>query len=264
MTATFLGMVHLAALPSARRGGDFEPVLEAALADARALAAGGVDGIFVENFNDAPFHRGTRDDPVAPDVPAALAVAARTIRLETGLPVGVNCLRNDAVAAIGAATVAGARWIRVNVLTHCYVTDQGRIDGEAARLAAYAKQIGARVQILADVLVKHAVPLAAAPLEVLVRDLIERAGADGVIVSGRRTGAAVDAEQLATVRGLAGDFPVWIGSGLTADNAARLLPLCDGAIVGSSLQVVGADGRRRVDVARVRQLRAAFDAPRAG
>lgn len=261
MAATFLGMVHLAALPSARRGGgDFEPVLEAALADARALAAGGVDGVIVENFNDAPFRRGTRDDPVCPDVPAALAVVARSIRLETGLPVGINCLRNDAVAALGAAVVAGARWIRVNVLTGCSVTDQGRIDGEAARLAAYAKLTGARVQILADVLVKHAVPLAAAPLAVLVQDLVERSGADGVIVSGTRTGAPVDIEQLAEVRRAAGTFPVWIGSGLTAENAARLLPLCDGAIVGSSLQIVGDDGRRRVDVQRVRRLRAAFDA----
>ena len=44
------------------------------------------------------------------------------------------CLRNDGIAALGAAAVAGARWVRINILAGAYVTDQGVIDGEAARV----------------------------------------------------------------------------------------------------------------------------------
>ncbi|MGE3881450.1 MAG: BtpA/SgcQ family protein, partial [Planctomycetota bacterium] len=48
--------------------------------------------------------------------------------------------------------------------------------------------------------------------------------------------------------------PLWIGSGLTEANAAELWPLCDGAIVGTSLKVAGRV-LGAVDVERVRSLR---------
>lgn len=258
MTRTFLGVVHLAPLPSSSRGGSaFEPVLERAVADARALATGGVDGIVVENFGDAPFHKGTQGCSVPPDVPAALAVVAREVRLATGLPVAINCLRNDGQAALGAAAIAGARWIRVNVLIGAYVTDQGVIEGEAARLAAYRRQLGADTEILADLFVKHAEPLVATPIAVAAKDLAERSGAAGLILSGRRTGESVDAALLRQVRAAVPGFPIWIGSGLTVANAAELAPLCDGAIVGTALKrdaVVTAE----VEVARVAALVSAF------
>ncbi|HLQ37995.1 MAG TPA: BtpA/SgcQ family protein, partial [Planctomycetota bacterium] len=160
MAKPLLGVVHLQPLPSAARHRDMASVFAAAMADARALQQGGVDGVVVENFGDAPFHKGTAGDPVPPDVPAALAVIARAIRTEFDLPVAINCLRNDGMAALGAAAVAGARWIRVNVWAGACVTDQGVIEGEAARVLAYKKRLGASVQVLADFLVKHSTPLA--------------------------------------------------------------------------------------------------------
>ena len=46
-----IGVVHLLPLPtSARWGGDLEAVMERAEQEATALAAGGVDGIIIENF----------------------------------------------------------------------------------------------------------------------------------------------------------------------------------------------------------------------
>ena len=56
-----LGVVHLLALPSAARHRSMDAVLQAALADARAYAEGGFDGLIVENFGDAPFHKGTAE-----------------------------------------------------------------------------------------------------------------------------------------------------------------------------------------------------------
>jgi membrane complex biogenesis BtpA family protein len=251
-----LGVVHLLPSPSSARGRPgIGPVLEAAVRDARALAEGGVDGLLLENFGDAPFHKGTRDDPVPPDVVAVLAVVAREVGAVTGLPLGVNCLRNDGCAALGVAAVVGARWVRVNVLAGAMVTDQGVIEGEAARVLAYRKQLGADVEILADLLVKHAEPLGAQDPVRAARDLAARSGASGLIVTGTRTGAPVEVERLRRVKDAVGGFPVWIGSGLDEHNAAMLWPLCDGAIVGSSLK---ADGvvTAPVDPARVGRLRA--------
>jgi uncharacterized protein len=256
MTARpLLGVVHLRALPSARRHAGMAAVLTAALADAEAWAAGGCDGIVVENFGDAPFHRGNAADPVPPDVVAGLAVVADRIRAATGLPLAINCLRNDGIAALGVAAVVGARWVRINVLAGAYVTDQGVIEGEAARVHAYRRRLGCDVQVLADHLVKHAVPLQPIDPGHGALDLAERAGADGIVLSGARTGLAVDGDLLATVRAAVGAFPLWLGAGLDVHNAGELWPRCDGAIVGTSCK---RDGRidAPVDVARVRALRA--------
>jgi membrane complex biogenesis BtpA family protein len=256
MQRSLMGVVHLGPCPSARRAtAAFDEVLERALADARALGEGGVDAIMVENFGDAPFHKGSREDPVPPDVPAALAVAARAIRLATGLPVGINCLRNDGIAALGAAAVAGARFVRVNVLTGSMVTDQGLIDGEAARLAAYGRQLAGPAPILlADLLVKHASPLAALDPAGAARDLAERSGAGGLVLTGSRTGEPVDEALLDQVQAAVPTFPIWIGSGVRPERAAALWSRCAGLIVGTALKV---DGRVEapVDPARVAALR---------
>jgi membrane complex biogenesis BtpA family protein len=252
-----LGVVHVAALPSAAKHVSMQDVLAKALADARVYARCGFDGVIVENFGDAPFHKGTRDDPVPPDVPAALAVVAARIAAETGLPLGVNCLRNDGAAALGVAAAVGARWIRVNVLAGVYATDQGIVEGDAARLFAYRKQLHSDVAVLADFLVKHASPLA--PVDVAVgaggaRDLAERSGAHGLVLSGARTGVAVDVGFFDTVRASVGAFPIWVGAGLTTANAAALWPRCDGAIVGTFCK---RDGRvtEPVDADRAQALR---------
>ena len=254
-----LGVVHLRALPSARGHRSMDEVMAKALADAEAIARGGFDGLVIENFGDAPFHKGTQDDPVPPDVPAALAVVAHEARRRWDLPVMINCLRNDGVAALGVAAVVGARWVRVNVLAGAYVTDQGVIEGEAARLAAYRRQLGTRTEILADFLVKHAQPLAPlAPPAVAAaaQDLAERSGAGGLVLSGSRTGAPVDVAFFDSVRAAVGRFPIWLGSGLGVANAAELWPRCDGAIVGTALKR-GGRVTAPVDLGRVRLLRQA-------
>lgn len=255
-----LGVVHLQASPSAARHRSMSELLATAVADARAYAAAGFDGLIVENFGDAPFHRGTAEDPVPPDVVAALAVAAQAVAVATALPVGINCLRNDGIAALGVAAAVGARWIRVNVLAGSYATDQGLITGEAARLFAYRRQLHSNVEVLADFLVKHGTPLV--PIDVIggAKDLAERSGAAGIVLSGRRTGEPVAGELLSAVRAAVGAFPIWLGSGLDVDNAAALWPQCDGAIVGSACK---RDGRvlAPVDPGRARALRAACPPP---
>jgi uncharacterized protein len=251
-----LGVVHLQASPSAHRHRSMASLLEAAVADARAYAAGGFDGLVIENFGDAPFHKGTAADPVPPDVVATLAVAAQAVQAATKLPLAINCLRNDGIAALGVAAAVGARWIRVNVLAGAYATDQGVIEGEAARLFAYRRRLPARIEVLADFLVKHATPFAPIDVAAAARDLRDRSGAVGIVLSGARTGEPVDPALLASVRAAVGAFPIWLGSGLGVENAAALWPRCDGAIVGTACKH-DAHVEDPVDVARVRALRAA-------
>jgi predicted TIM-barrel enzyme len=63
-TNPVIGVVHLLPLPtSARWGGSLTAVIERAEQEATALAAGGVDGIIVENFFDAPF---TKEKSIRP------------------------------------------------------------------------------------------------------------------------------------------------------------------------------------------------------
>lgn len=248
-----VGMIHLLPLPgSPRWGGDMDVVIERALADAQALVQGGMDGLMVENYLDTPFYPGR----VPPETVAALAVVVREVVLAVSVPVGVNVLRNDAASALAIATATGARMIRVNVHTGAMLADQGWLVGEAHETLRLRSRLEAPVAILADVLVKHATPPAGLDLAQAARDAVYRGLADGLIVSGSGTGQATDPERIRAVKAAVPEAPVWIGSGLTPETARTLLPLADGAIVGSALMRDGQAGRG-VEIERVRALVAA-------
>jgi membrane complex biogenesis BtpA family protein len=248
-----VGMVHLHPLPGAPRwAGSVEETLRRATLDARTLAEGGVDGVMVENFGDAPFY----PERVPPETIAAMTLAARAVVEAVSVPVGVNVLRNDAASALAIAAVAGARFIRVNLHTGAMWSDQGLLQGRAHETLRRRRELDAAVCILADVLVKHAMPPAPAPIESVARDLIERGLADGLIVSGIGTGEPTEIEEVRRVKSVAGETPVWIGSGLTAESAPSLLAVADGAIVGTAMKE-GGDVLAPVDAERVRALVAA-------
>jgi membrane complex biogenesis BtpA family protein len=156
------------------------------------------------------------------------------------LPLGINVLRNDGAAALAIAVAVGAAAIRVNVLTGARVTDQGVIEGRAAELLRQRHDLAAAVQIWADVFVKHSAPLAVRDLADETKDLVQRALADAVLVTGAGTGEAVDPDRLRTVRAAAGAAEIYVASGATIASLPELLKLCDGVIVGSALR---ADGR---------------------
>lgn len=250
-----VGVVHLPPLPGAPRfDGDREAVHERALADARALAAGGADGLIVENYGDVPFYP---DDVPAHVVAEMTAVAAE---IDAGLPVGVNVLRNDAAAALSVAHAAGGAFVRANVHTGIQATDQGLVEGQAHDTLRLRDRLDADVAILADVAVKHAAPLAARPLRAAVRETVERGLADGVIVSGPATGEPADTADLRTAADACADLdvPLFVGSGVTADNASELLAVADGAIVGTALKA-GGETAGPVDERRVRRVVAAVE-----
>ncbi|HJK90490.1 MAG TPA: BtpA/SgcQ family protein [Polyangiaceae bacterium LLY-WYZ-15_(1-7)] len=249
-----VGVLHLPALPGdPRPAGDFRAAEAHALRDAERLAEAGFDALIVENFGSAPFPKGTAGHRLPPHQVAFMALVVRAAAERTGLPIGVNCLRNDALAALGIAAATGAAFVRVNVHTGAYVTDQGLIEGEADVSLRYRAQLGAEVALLADVLVKHASPLAPLGAEQAAEEALDRGGAEGIVVTGRGTGQPVDPELLAEARRGAGERPVWIGSGLVPETASTLAPLADAAIVGTFTKE-GGDVRAPVDPSRARHI----------
>ncbi len=260
-----IGMIHLPPLPDAPRydrDGGRERLHEAARRDAERLAAGGVDAVLVENFGDAPFY----PDDVPKHVVAELTSLARTVRETVDCPMGINVLRNDGAAAVAVAAAAGARFARINVHVGARVADQGLLEGQAHETMRLRERIDADVRVLADVDVKHSAPLAAEAFEAeSLAESAERGLADGVIVSGARTGRATpleaveDAVDRRDALGL--DAPVLVGSGVTPDTVADLLRVADGVIVGTALKE-GGDTTNPVSVGRVEELVAAADGVR--
>lgn len=251
-----LGMLHLRPLPGSPRGGSVEEALDAARADAEALAGAGVDGLIVENFGDSPFAK----DRVPPVTVAAMAVIAREIRREHNVPLGINVLRNDAEAALSIAHVAAADFIRVNVHVGAVVADQGILEGRARETLLLRRALGASVLVFADIRVKHARPLGgglgADDLLAEARDAASRGGADALIVSGAATGAAADPEDVRIVSEAIAGTPVLVGSGVTPENVATFWPWADGLIVGTATKENG-DPKRRVDPKRAKEIVAA-------
>ena len=250
----FISVIHLPPLPgSPRWGGDMGAVLARAEEEARTLEGGGAHGIIVENFGDAPFRIGRLE----PETVSAMTLAVEKVRQVTNLPVGINMLRNDAVSAMAVAAVTGAAFIRVNVHYGVMAADEGLVEGEAYRTLRQRQALGADVKILADVLVKHAVPLRPADLGHMVRETLHRGLADGLIISGPATGMATSGTDVETARRAVPDAFILVGSGIDESNAAEVLARADGAIVGTSLKRDGVI-TNPVDPERVKRMASAI------
>ncbi|HEY9865608.1 MAG TPA: BtpA/SgcQ family protein [Candidatus Obscuribacterales bacterium] len=245
-----IGVVHLLPLPTSPRwGGNLKTVIDRAEQEATALASGGVNGIIVENFFDAPFAK----DQVDPAVVSAMTLIVQRIMNLVTLPIGINVLRNDAHSALAIAACTGAQFIRVNVLNGVMATDQGIIEGHAHEILRYRRELGSDVKILADVLVKHGRPLGSPNLTTAVQETIERALADGVILSGWSTGSPPSLEDLELAQAAAMGTPVFIGSGANWENVGTLIQAADGVIVSSSLKRHG-QIHQAIDPSRVSQF----------
>ncbi len=255
------GVIHLPALagaPGARGLSASEALSIAgarAVQEAKLLTQAGFDSIILENFGDTPFYK----TAVPPETIASMAVIAAAVREVSGLPLGINVLRNDARAALAIAAVAGAQFIRVNVLSGVAATDQGLIEGDAALLVRERERLAPGVRILADVLVKHARTLSGEDLALAIEEVALRAGADGVIVTGATTGRAASTETLRQAAHVCREIkrPLWIGSGMTPASFAELqgVPF-HGVIVGSALRAGGRAGAP-LDAKRIKAFVAA-------
>jgi len=245
-----IGMVHALPLPGSP---SYLPptgaIVERAVEDAILLEESGFDALLVENYGDAPFFA----DRVPPITVASLARVVAAVRAAVDVPVGVNVLRNDAIAALSIAAACDARFIRVNVLSSMMYTDQGPIVGQAARVARLRASLDPEIEVLADLFVKHATPPPGLRLEDAATDLRDRGMADGIIISGRGTGLPADEDLLHQVRQAVPDTRLLVGSGVDKESVASVLRTADGVIVGTAIKEDG-DVNRPVDPARARAL----------
>lgn len=242
-----IGMVHLKPLPGGPLARTPLPEIVAqALKDARALQAGGVDAVLVQNRGDRAFAA----DSAPPDVVAAMGAVVYEMVRAVALPVGVHVLRNDTAASIAIAHAAGARFIRSAVLTGVSPSAQGWLRGTPLDILRYRTAIGADdVLLLADVASMHNVR-SLAEVGGAAHDAVFFGAADAVVVSHRDEAQAEALQQAAA----AAKAPILVGGHATAENVTRLLRHGDGAIVGEAFEHRAREAG--VDAERVREFMA--------
>ena len=225
-----IGMIALPPMPGYPAFTGIDAVIDAALADLERLEAGGVDGALVENDFDQPHTM-----VGGAEIHAAMTRVTREVVARARIPIGVEVLLNDWRASLAIAAMTGARFIRIDFFVDRVMTKLGPFEPEPDAVLAYRKSIHAeQVQLFTDLQVKYTTMIGGPkPLAQSAREA-EAAGADAVIISGTETGIGPSPDDLREAH--ATSLPVLIGSGLTPENAHTLAPLCDGAIVGTSLR----------------------------
>jgi membrane complex biogenesis BtpA family protein len=223
-----IGMIHMPALPGAPDNKlSMKELTDFALSEADKLERAGLDACIVENVGDVPLLK----ENLAPYSVAAMALLTKAVVEHTEMKVGVNMLRNACEEALSVAHIAGAHFIRCNILIGAYATDQGIIEGCASRVARLRKALASRVLVFGDVHVKHAYPIFNVEIEYAAQDLAERGGADAIIVSGPRSPVPPPFERVKKVRD-AITKPVLIGSGVDLANVKEFYKNSDGVIIG--------------------------------
>ncbi|MET1124032.1 MAG: BtpA/SgcQ family protein [Archaeoglobaceae archaeon] len=242
MEKTLICAIHLKPLPGSPGYDNFEDVVDAALRDAAAAEEGGADAVVVENFGDAPYFK-----EVGKEVVACMTVVAKEIRDNFSLGLGINVLRNDAIAALAIAKAVKADFVRVNQLYFGCLAPEGWLEGKAAEVLRYRRFIDCNAMIFADVSVKHARHFV--DIEEYLEN-VSRAMPDALIVTGTATGVEPSVEDVRLAR--RSGLPVLVGSGVTAENVEKFAEYCEGFIVGTYVKRGG-----RIDAEKVRKLAAA-------
>ncbi len=232
-----IAMIHAGALPGTPASrATLRELEEQAVAECVVYREAGVHGIVLENMHDVPYLRGG----VGPEITAAMTVLARAVKEVSRLPCGIQILAGANHEAVAVAHAVGLDFVRVEGFAFAHVADEGIIESSAASLLRFRRHIGAeRVQIWADVKKKHASHALTA--DVGIGDTAAAAEfmrADAVIVTGSATGECPGERDVAEVRERC-RLPLYLGSGLTAENLPQYYASADGFIVGSAFKVGG-------------------------
>lgn len=231
-----IGALHFAPLLGYPECPGEERILTDALADTAAFELGGADAIIIENNYDVPHL-----EQISPDNVELMIRLGHKIAEQTKLPLGVSVLWNDYSSAFTIAKAIGAKFIRVPVFVDDVKTSYGKFLADADKVIAERKRLGAEdIAICADIQVKHAEMITPRSMADSAKAAIA-AGADALIITGKWTGDKPDMKELLEARQATGDFPIILGSGVDAANAAELLKVANAAIVSTSLKEGGVD-----------------------
>ena len=248
-----IGVIHVGALPGTPRNSQtVSELVKAARDEAKVYRECGVDGLIIENMHDVPYLRGE----VGPEIVAAMTAIATEVKEVSALPVGIQILAGANIEAMAVAHAAGLDFIRAEGYAYAHVADEGLIQASAAELLRYRRMIGAEhVQVWADVKKKHSAHAITADVTLgVTAETVEFMGADCVIVTGNVTG---EPPRIADVQEAKSHchLPVFLGSGISANNVAEFYEEADGFIIGSAFKVDGM-WSNAVDPARVSKFMA--------
>ncbi len=244
------GVVHLKSLPGSPSSRiSLDEIIDHAQEDVNNLIFGGVDGIIIENFGDTPFVK----DDISKRTLASFTSVVENLSIDRDIKVGINVLRNDGIASLSIAEATKSNFVRINVLNNTMFTDQGIIEGKSHEINQFKSTLNNVIEIYADVFVKHAVPPPGSKIENHASELIERAGADKVIVTGDGTGHEINIDDLEKVRNIVPEGKLVIGSGVNSANVMAYQDLADILIVGTSFKFDN-DVSKKVDINRVEEL----------
>lgn len=235
---SLIAMIGLRPLPgSPGYGGSERAVIRRALDDLEAYKAAGADGVLIENSGDLPYCKPPIEEPALGLVEQICSL----VRMRFDGPVGLQLLEAANEQAMEVAAACGLDFIRAEGYVFAHIGGAGLIEGCAGKLLRLRARLRAgHIRVYADVRKKHCAHALTGdlPLTGHVRQA-EFFKADGIIITGPRTGAepeTADLEATAAVSRL----PRLIGSGLDPDNLGRFFPLADGFIVGSTFRRNGA------------------------
>ncbi len=248
---SLIGTVHLPPMPGAAGYcGNVRDIFDSVIGDAVAYKEEGFDALIVENTHDTPYLKGA----VHPETVSAMTYITGEIQKRVGLPMGVQVLAGANLEALAIAVALGLDFIRVEGFVFAHVGDEGFHDACAPALLRRRFDLKAdRVKIFADIKKKHASHAITADV-----DLAESARAaeffkaDGVVVTGVRTGSAPSPDEAREAKESV-DISVLIGSGVDPDNLRDFASCSDALIIGSYVKE-GGKWQNPVDRERCREI----------
>ena len=252
-----IGMLHLDYLEGKNFKG-LDIVLQKALADIRALEEGGIDGILIENWKEDSI-----GEFVSKETAKNFMNVCKKLSKYIYIPFGINVLNNDYKVAFSVAKEVKATFIELDVFVDEVESDfennieaiqnPFQIHPNPKDIIAYAKNIGAdNIPLFVFVQPKHYKMLyKEKSIQTSVKEAIKN-GATAVLVT-KHTGFAPTIDLIKNAKSAAGDTPVGIGSGFSAENAKEFLEYVDFAVVGTSIKIDSITDNP-VDISKVLKL----------
>ena len=253
-----IGMLHIGNLLGTKGFKGVNRLVANAKKDIRALQAGGIDGILIENWKEDSI-----GEFVSTETAVSFSIIAQELVKHIKVPFGFNILNNDYKLALSLAALIKADFVQLDVFVDNVVSDfkyseissknPFKIYPDPAKVKGYAKLVGIpNIPIFAFIQPKHYKLLEKnKPIEKSAKQA-KKAGASALLVT-KETGFAPTKELLKKAKEGAKSIPVGIGSGFSSKNAKEYLKVVDFAIVGTSIKKNGITDNP-VDEGKVREL----------
>jgi membrane complex biogenesis BtpA family protein len=208
---------------------DIDWIEDYAVENAGLFAAGGVDGLFIQD-QTTPI-----DAAGFPNVVANLSVAARAVRrAHPQLPIGIIVNHHGAATALAVARAVGASFVRLKVYVGAMMKPGGIEQGCAFEALAYRTQLQAEnIAIFADVFDRTGTPVGPTTLEEASHWAARRGRADALVLTGHSFADSL--AMLDRVRARQLGVPLLLGGSVTTDQVGTAFDHADGVIVSSAL-----------------------------